>query len=169
MKGHGCSEVKLRYKRLLVAAVVVTLAVGAGLLTLGTIGRSRGVSRVPVPSGSLIEKLASNADYADSYAAAVPATLFPDSRTLDRYAFQRSAVAGQTPDEIMYRGESSALVYHISYLRRRERTDTMLYVSTAVHYRNWRGRLYFAVVRFGHRELAPFMVSDMIRRAATAR
>ena len=93
----------------------------------------------------------------------VPAV--PLHRVLDRFAFQRGTVAGETPDEIMYSGGSSGLVYHISYLRRRERADTKLYVSTAVHYKNWRGRLYFAVVRPGHRQLSPFMVSVMIRQA----
>ncbi len=156
---------KPRGKVLFVVFGVVSLAVGAGLMTLGSIGRSRGVSRVPVPPGSMIEKLAKDADYADSYAASVPDMLFPDSRMLDRYAFQRGTVAGQTTDEIMYAGGSSGLVYHISYLRRRERADTRLYVSTIVHYMNWRGRLYFAVVRFGHRELVPYMVSVMIRQA----
>jgi len=159
---------KLRYKLPLVVVGVLVLAVGAGLVTVGTIGRSRGVSRVPVPSGSMIEKLATDADYADSYVATVPGTLFPDTRALDRFAFQRSTVAGETPDEIMYRGESSGLVYRISYLRRRESAGTKLYVSTTVHYRNWRGWLYFALVRPGHRELAPFMVSVMIRQAAAA-
>jgi hypothetical protein len=58
---------KVRYKLLLVVVGIVVLAIGAGLVTVGSIGRSRGVSRVPVPSGSKIDKLATDADYADSY------------------------------------------------------------------------------------------------------
>ncbi len=159
---------KVRSKVSLIVVGGVALAIGAGLMTLGTIGRSRAVSRVPVPSASMIEKFAANADYADSYAATVPATLFPNTRALDRFAFQRSIVAGETPEEIMYRGESSGLVYHLSYLTRREGADMKLYVSTTVNYKNWRGRLYFAFVRPGHRQLTPFMVSVMIRQAAAA-
>jgi len=126
------------------------------------------VSRVPIPPGSLIQTVSGDADYADSYAAKVPAALFPDTRALDRFAFQRCAVAGKTRDEIMYRGESPGLVYHISYLRRDEGSGAKLFVSTAVHYKNRRGWLYFAFVRPGHRVLAPFMVSLMIRRAQAA-
>lgn len=159
---------KLRTKVPLLVLGAVVLAIGAGLLTLGAIGRSRGVSRVPVPSGSMIERLATDADYADSYVATVPDALFPNSGALDRFAFQRSTVAGETPDEIMYKGESSNLVYHLSYLRRHASGETKLYVSTTVHYKNWRGRLYFALVRPGHRQLTPFMVSAMIRKAAAA-
>jgi Protein of unknown function (DUF2867) len=95
----------------------------------------------------------------------VPTELFPDTRALDRFAFQRSAAAGETRDGIMYRGESPSLVYHISYRKGREGTQGKLFVSTTVHYRNWRGRLYFAFVRLGHRVLTPFMVSVMIRQA----
>jgi len=154
-----------RLKVILFAPAFLAIAIGASLAIFGAIGRARGVSRVPVPSATLIESLARDADYADSYAAVVSPTLFPDTRTLDRFAFQRSTLAGETADEIMYIGESSSLVYHISYLRRREGTDARLFVSTAVHYKNWRGRLYFALVRPGHRQLGPFMVSLMIRRA----
>ncbi|MGH7503446.1 MAG: DUF2867 domain-containing protein [Longimicrobiales bacterium] len=155
----------MRYKTLIIAGVVVLLIV-AGLLTLETVGRSRGVSRVAVPSSSMIEKLATDADYADSYMWTVPAALFPDTRALDRFAFQRSAVAGETSDEIMYMGGSSGHVYHISYLRRREDAETKLHVSTTVHYKNWSGWLYFTMVRPGHRRLTPYMVSVMIRQAA---
>ena len=111
---------------------------------------------------------AADADYSDSYVVTVPAGLFADTRALDRFAFQRSAVAGETADEILYEGGSSGLVYHISYLRRHEGSETKLYVSTTVHYRNWRGWLYFTLVRPGHRELTPFMVSVMIRQAAAS-
>jgi hypothetical protein len=156
---------KLRYKLVIVVVALGALALGAALLTLGAVARGRGVSRVPVPPGSLIQTVSGDADYLDSYAANVPAALFPDSRTLDRFAFQRCTVAGETQAEIMYRGESPGLVYHLSYLRRGRGSDARLYVSTAVHYKNWRGWLYFAFVRPGHRVLAPFMVSVMIRRA----
>lgn len=156
---------KLRYKVPLVLTVLVGVAIGGALVTLGAISGKRGVSRVPVPSGSLIETLAREADYFDSYVATVPAMLFPDTRALDRYAFQRCKVAGETGDEIMYTGESPGLVYHISYLRRPQGSDTKLFVSTTVRYQTWRGRLYFTFVRLVHRVLAPFMVSVMIRQA----
>jgi hypothetical protein len=157
-----------RLKIILLSAALVASIIGASLVTLGVIGRMRGVSRVPIPTGSLIEPLAQDADYGDSYAAVVPAALFPDTRALDRFAFQRSVLAGETADEIIYIGESPNLIYHISYLRRRDASDTRLFVSTTVDYRNWRGRLYFALVRPGHRQLTPFMVSVMIRKALAA-
>jgi catechol 2,3-dioxygenase-like lactoylglutathione lyase family enzyme len=78
---------KVRYKVSLIVVGGVALAIGAVLMTLGTIGRSRAASRVPVPSASMIEKLAADADSADSYAATVPATLFPNTRALDRLRF----------------------------------------------------------------------------------
>jgi hypothetical protein len=156
---------KLRPRLVLIGVTVVAFAIGGALTTLGAIARSRGVSRVAVPSGSLIEGLSRTADYADSYAATVPAALFPDTRALDRFAFQRSTAAGETRDEIMYVGESPALVYHISYMKGREGTQGKLFVSTTVRYKNWRGWLYFAFVRPGHRVLTPFMVSVMIRQA----
>ncbi len=159
---------RLRYKIPLIVAGGGVVAIGTSLLILGVIGRSRGVSRVGLPSGSLIERLAGDADYADSYAATIPAGLFPDSRALDRFAFQRCDVAGETPGEIMYRGESAGLVYHVSYLRRQEGAESKLYVSTTVHYKNWRGPAYFTFVRPAHQQLAPFMVSVMIRQAAAA-
>ncbi len=162
--GIECT-MKLRYKLPLAMALFLALAFGAALVTLGVVARKRGVSRVTVPSGSLIEKLSSDADYVDSYVASVPATLFADTRALDRYAFQRCRVAGETPDEIMYTGESTGLVYHISYLRRPEGSGTKLFVSTVVRFNDWRGWLYFAFVRPVHRVLAPFMVSVMIRQA----
>ena len=155
-------------KIILLTSASLASVIGASLVTVGVVGRARGVSRVPIPSASLIEPLAQDADYADSYSAVVPAALFPDARALDRFAFQRSVLAGETPDEIMYIGESPSLIYHISYLRRRDASDTRLFVSTTVHYRNWRGRLYFALVRPGHRQLTPFMVSVMIRKALAA-
>lgn len=157
-----------RRKIILLTPFALPILVVASLVTLGAIGRARGVSRVPIPTASLIEPVAQDADYADSYSAVVSPALFPDTRTLDRFAFQRATIAGETADEIMYTGESPGLVYHISYLRRREGTATRLFVSTAVHYNNWRGRLYFTVVRPGHRQLGPFMVSVMIRRALGA-
>jgi hypothetical protein len=164
---------KLRPKLVLIGVMVVALAIGGALIALGAVARSRGVSRVAVPPGSLIERLSRNSDYADSYAATVPAALFPDTRALDRFAFQRSTAAGETRDEILYRGESSALVYYISYMKGREGTQGKLsqgtqgtlFVSTTVHYKNWRGWLYFAFVRPGHRVLTSFMVSVMIRQA----
>jgi hypothetical protein len=123
------------------------------------------VARVPIPSGSLIEKVSDAADYADSYAATVPGALFADFRTLARFAFQRGTLAGETTEEVMYTGCSPGLVYHVSYLRRNDGGETKLFVSTAVRYTSRQGRLYFAVVRPGHRVLTPFMVSVMIRRA----
>lgn len=157
-----------RRRIVLIAPVVLAIAMGASLATLGAIGRARGVSRVPVPAASLIAPLADDADYADSYAAVVSPALFPDTRALDRFAFQRSTITGEAANEIMYTGESPGLVYHISYLQRRESSGARLFVSTAVYYQNWRGRLYFAFVRPGHRQLGPFMVSVMIRRALAA-
>jgi hypothetical protein len=157
-----------RVKIILLTPIGLAIAIGASLATLGAIARARGVARGPIPTASLIEPLARDADYADSYSAVVSAALFPDTRTLDRFAFQRSALAGRTADEIMYTGGSSGLVYHISYLRRPDGGETRLFVSTTVHYRNWRGRLYFALVRPGHRQLTPFMVSVMIRQALGA-
>ncbi len=156
---------KLRYKLPVVVLTFLALGLGAALLALGGIARSRGVARVPVPPGSMIEQHAEAADYRDSYVATVPATLFTDTRALDRYAFQRGTVAGESSDEIMYTGESPGLVYHVSYLRRRHGPDTRLFVSTTVRFKNWRGVLYFALVRPVHRVLAPFMVSVMVRRA----
>lgn len=153
---------------ILLTPLVLALVLVASLATLGAIGRARGISRVPIPTASLIESSAQDADYADSYSAVVSPALFPDTRSLDRFAFQRSTIAEETADEIMYTGESPGLVYHISYLRRREGTEARLFVSTAVHYKNWRGRLYFTVVRPGHRRLSPFMVSVMIRQALAA-
>jgi len=111
---------KLLPRLVLIGVMAVAFAIGGALIALGAIARSRGVSRVAVPSGSLIERLSRDADYADSYAATVPAALFPDTRALDRFAFQRATGAGETHDEIMYRGESPTLVYHISYRKGRE-------------------------------------------------
>lgn len=148
--------------------MVVAIGIATSLASLGAIGRARGVSRVPVPAPSLIAPFADHADYADSYAAVVSPALFPDTRALDRFAFQRSTITGEAANEIMYTGESPGLVYHISYLQRRESSGARLFVSTAVYYQNWRGRLYFAFVRPGHRQLGPFMVSVMIRRALAA-
>ncbi len=152
----------------MILAIVLAATFFATLATLDMIGQSRGVSRVPIPSGSLVERQAADADYSDSYAAAVPARLFPDTRALDRFAFQKATAVGRTTDEIMYRGGSSWLVYHISYLRRGGADDAKLFVSTTVHYRSWQGRLYFAFVRPAHRVLTPFMVSVMIRQASAA-
>lgn len=92
---------KLLPRLVLIGVMAVAFAIGGALITLGAIAWSRGVSRVAIPSGSLI----------------------------------------------------------------RQSRQGKIFVSTTVHYRNWRGRLYFAFVRPGHRVLTPFMVSVMIRQA----
>jgi hypothetical protein len=64
---------------------------------------------------------------------------------------------------VVYAGTSPGLDYHVSYILEGGLPASGLRVSTAVSYRNWIGRAYFAVIRPFHRRLTPFMVSRMAR------
>lgn len=135
------------------------------MVTLSTIARHRGVSRVGVPPASLIEARAGDADYVDTYGASVSPMLVPDIAALEQYAFQRAILVQESDFELIYTGASPGLIYYISYHREPSDRDDRLAVTTTVHYKDWRGRLYFAVIRPFHRVLTPFMVSVMIRKA----
>jgi len=154
-----------RSKAPVIALVLIALVFAVALLTLAAVARERGVRSVSIPKGSLIEKYAVDADYADAYASEISESLFPNREALDRSAFLRCTIAGATDEEIVYTGESPGLVYYLSYLRGHAGSSRNLIVSTVVRYENWKGRLYFAFVRPLHRVLVPFMVSAMVRRA----
>ncbi len=156
-----------RWKQvLLVGIAVVAMAVGVGLVSMSAVARERGVSKVPVPQGTMIARTLVDADYSDAYAVAVPPQLFANVAELTGYAFQKAESAAETENEVMYVGGSSHLTYHISYLlTKREGARATVTVATAVHYESWRGRLYFTLVRPFHRVITPFMVGRMVERA----
>lgn len=131
------------------------------VIVLAIIARSRGVEAAPIPQGSLIETVASDADYAGAYRVPVSSLDFPSVDVLEAVAFEQGdGIVGQSPTEIVYRGRAPGLLYHVSYLLNDRAEQRWVTVSTAVHYETTVGKLYFAGVRLVHWGLTPWVLSQ---------
>ena len=131
------------------------------VIVLAIIARSRGVEAAPIPRGSLIATLATDADYAGAYRVPVSSIDFPSVEMLEAVAFEQGeGIVGQSPNEAVYRGHAPGLQYHVSYLLSDRAEQRWVTVSTAVHYETAVGKLYFAGVRLVHWGLTPWVLSQ---------
>lgn len=130
------------------------------VIALAIMARSRGVEAAPIPSGSLIESVAADADYAGAYRVPVSALDFPSVEIFDAVAFERGdGVVGQSPTEIVYRGRAAGLQYHVSYHLSDRDEQRWVTMSTAVHYESTVGKVYFGAVRLVHWGVTPWALS----------
>ena len=152
-------------RRIVLAGIAAILLVIGVTLWLGTLGYVRGVREVRLPRASLMATTMPEPDYVDSYRAPLPTghnalTGLDDLRAA---AFEKGEEIARSRWEVVYAGSSPGLDFHVSYLLEGGVPATGLRVSTGVQYRNWIGRLYFAIARPFHRRVTPFMVSRMVR------
>lgn len=152
----------LRKARFLALGVLVVLLVG--FIGIRWIAASRGVVETAIPRTSLIhDHLDPTPDYVDSYRCPVPPGTIADIADIERLAFQKGTLTGESGTELVYRAGAPGLVFHISYLLDRPIEPTSIQVSTVVHYESRWGAIYFAFVRPIHKAGVPFIVSQMVR------
>lgn len=147
---------------LLVLLTIVVIVFDAAVM-LGIVARSRGVVAAVVPPASLIETVASDADYSGAYRLRVSSLDFPSMMTLRGPAFARGMeISGSGPSEIVYRGRLPALQYHVAYSLDDVGGQQYLTITTAIHYRHWLAVLYSGGVRFVHWGLLPMAASRWV-------
>lgn len=155
---------KRKHRQILLAVIAIILLVFGVMLWLGSLGYVRGVREVQLPRASLMRTTMPEPDYLDSYRAPLPTgqRTFTGLDDLRAAAFEKGEEIARSRWEVVYAGRSPGLDYQVSYILEGGE-PTGLRVSTGIEYRNWIGRVYFAIIRPFHRQLTPFMVSRMAR------
>jgi hypothetical protein len=150
-------------KMVLLVLLTAAVAMFDVAVALGIVARSRGVESVAVPPGSLIENLATDADYSGAYRIPVATQDFSSMTTLRGRGFvRRMKISGSGPWEIVYRGQLPALQYHVAYSLDDVAGQRYLTVTTTIHYRHWLALLYAGGVRFVQWGLVPMAVSRWV-------
>ena len=150
-----------RTRRILLTVATVAVVAFDVAVALAIMARSRGVEAVAIPPASLIGVVAQDADYAAAYYVPVSRLDFPSVAVIDAITLGgANEVVGRAPTEVVYRGHGPGLDYHMGYLLRDAAGRRTLTVTTAVHYRNVLGRLYFALARVADWSLLPLAMSQ---------
>ncbi len=155
---------KRLHRRLSIGGVAAVLTLVAVVLWLGALARLRGVREIERPPRSLISMTMPEPDYSDTYRAPTPPNAFLNLDDVRAVAFERGVEIARSQWEVVYEGNAPGLTYHVSYFVEGGFPPTALRMTTSVAYRNWIGRVYFAVVGPFHRRGVPFMLGRMARR-----
>jgi len=130
-------------------------------IALGIIAASRGVEAAAIPSTSLIEAVALDANHARGFRVPVSIDAFSSTEVLSGPAFARGMqISGRGPAEVVYRGRMPGLQYHVGYSLEDADGRRYLTVTTVLHYSHGLGRLYGGLVPLGHWGAAPFLISQ---------
>ncbi|MFC2155895.1 DUF2867 domain-containing protein [Acidobacteriota bacterium] len=148
-----------------------------------------GVENVKIPEEAFVDRIFSTIDYSDSFRIRVPeventkfdivlvarvfvTALFPgwiDAPKKDEiqsFNFQTGESIGhwkvfhKSLNEIVLGFDRSYIDFRVSVLLSEKNGNRWLAVTTVIHYNNWKGRIYFIPVRFGHR----IIFADTMRR-----
>ena len=155
------ADMKRSTKIVLLTPVAIVIILFNIVIVLAVVARSRGVEATPIPQGSLIATVAADADYAGAYRVPVSPLDFPTVEVFDALAFEQGdGVVGQSPEEIVFRGQGPGMQYQVCY--RMSDSDDQLWVtmSTAVHYESTLGKMSFGAVRLVHWGVTPWVLSS---------
>jgi len=153
-----------RYLKISLMVLLTTVVVAFDVaILLAVIARSRGVEAAAIPSTSLIETLALDADYAGGFRVPVSIEAFSSTQVLQNgERFGRGMqVSGRGPAEVVYRGRVPGLQYHVGYSLEDADGRRYLTVTTVFHYSHALGRLYGPPLRLSQWGAVPFMVGRL--------
>jgi len=147
--------------RVFLVIITLVILVILSFITLHLIVRQRGVKRFDSYPFSDSEKLFVQADYIDAYSSLLVGTNLQTIDKVAEKAFQKGKEIFRSKSEVVYQDGAPGLDFLVSYRLDSESSPKTLTITTAVFYKEPKGRRYFRLISPIHRTLAPFMLSRM--------
>lgn len=154
-------------RRLGWAALVVAVLFVFALLPVAA--GPRDVTEIAIPAGSSIARTLPRAHYADAYRAEIPRGVEMTIEDFYAVAVEKPPIVFRDSTEVHGTARMSFLDYDVSYLILSFGERRAAVMATTARFHDWKGRLYFYVVRPVHRIVLPWLTSWMMKKALAAR
>jgi hypothetical protein len=154
------------FKVIIIAAIVLAITGGLGLVIMAGVAGTHDVKPIPVPKESSIYGLAQEWDYADAFRRPMEFSAYRDIKQVSENApIKGDGEIHRTTKEVVYAGKLPGMNYQVAYLLDRDSFPPAVEMVTVYRIKDKKGKYFWKVFRRVHRCLAPYMLDRLGSRA----